>query len=198
MEDNRNAKSRNKNLHLMTSVPRRLYGIPGTLSQASNGSPTPFTRVSITSDRNGQSLQRNTPTDSRPSTTRKPTLAQIRFQAPHETTTLSFTYIPAANTREMHNMSTQEQYYQPPQATLHRPVTYRALSFRYRAVQHTNSEQGRIHTSQKESTALSFLQPSCQIGAVTGQNRTTTLQQGNLQVEVLQDLDQRFFQPWNF
>ena len=98
----------------------------------------------------------------------------------------------------MHNMSTQEQYYQPPQVTLYRPVTYRALSFRYRAVQYTNPEQGRIHTSQKESTALSFLQPSCQIGAVTGQNRTTTLQQGNLQVEVLQDLDQRFFQPWNF
>jgi len=108
------------------------YGAPFSKLRTDHRLPSPET-ISIMPDRNSQSSHSNTPTDSPPPATCEPVLFEIRFQAPHKSIVLSLTCISAANARNMHDMSTQEQYYQPLQVVLHRLVTYRTLSFRFRA-----------------------------------------------------------------
>jgi len=137
VEDNRNAKSRNRTSTLWP-LPLNCfmaYGAPFSKLRTDHRLPSSGT-VSIMPHRNSQSSHSNTPTDPPPSATCKPALFEIWFQAPHKSIVLSPTCIPAANARNMHDMSTQEQHHQPLQVVLHRLITYRALSFRFGVVLH--------------------------------------------------------------
>lgn len=115
------------------------YGAPFPKLRTDHRLPSSGT-ISIMPYRNSQSSHSNTPTNSPPSATCKPALFEIRFPVPHKSIVYSLTCIPAANTRNMHDMSTQEQYYQPLQVVLHRLITYRALRFRFRVVLHQHTE----------------------------------------------------------